>query len=485
MDAYVSARKAAKEWSCLSVRQRVDRLQGAVDLLLKELDAIAETIHIENGKPIVEAIAHEILPSVAYVRWLGEEGPFVLNPEDRPVKWLPHRRFEIARHPFGVILVISPWNIPFFIPFSQVMSALAAGNAVVLKPSEVTPASARWIEKVLSGCGLPEGLFQIVEGDGKVGAKLVEAAPDKVVFTGSENTGRKVMEACAARMVPVSLELGGVDAAIILDDADLDYAASAVAWGGTFNHGQVCASVERLLVHASIYDEFLERVAEKMERINPHEDYGRVTFEGQKKTIQAHLDDAYGAELTFHLGGQWLNAGQLQPTLISDPTGTSRVWREETFGPVIVARVFQSDEQAIEFHNDTPYGLTASVFSGDLERATRLGRRLRAGSVAINELCAMHYSQPELPWGGVGASGFGRSHGSEGLLAMTWPQVLDTHRGGASEPRRPWWYPYNPLLTDAMKSFVIAVGSSGIKRAVWLSRTTGYLTRALAQRPRN
>lgn len=485
MDRYKSARRSASLWSRLSVKERIRRLQGAADALLEHLDEIAATIHEENGKPLVEAISHEILPAVAYVRWLREEGDSILRGEERSVKWLPHRRFEVERRPFGVVLVVSPWNIPFFIPFSQTMTALAAGNAVVLKPSEVTPQTARWIERVLRVCELPEGLFQLVEGDGKVGAELVEAAPDKVVFTGSVVTGRKVMASCAARTVPVSLELGGVDAAIVLDDADLDYAASAVAWGATFNHGQVCASVERLLVHATIYDEFLERVTEKLERINPFEDYGRVTFEGQKKTIQDHLDDAKRADLKLHCGGQWRNPGQLEPTLFSDPKGESRVWREETFGPVLVARSFESDDEAIERHNDTSYGLMASVFSTDLERAGRLARELRAGCVGINELGAMHYSQPELPWGGVGDSGFGRSHGREGLLAMTWPQVIDTQRTGAVEFRRPWWYPYNYRLTDAMKSFTMAVGSSGMKRAEWLARATTGMTRVLAHKPRN
>lgn len=483
---YPAAREAHKEWASLEIVERVARLQPAAAYVDERIEELATLIHDENGKPRVEAIGHELLPTIAYVRWLEAEAHEILGPRARPLTWLPNRRCMISRRPFGTILVIAPWNIPFLIPFSQVLAALAAGNAVVLKPSEVTPRVAEAIREALAACDLPEGLFSLVQGDGAVGAKLIEERPDKVVFTGSVATGRKVMAACAAHPIPVELELGGIDAAVVLEDADLEYAASAIAWGATFNHGQVCASVERLLVHESVHAELIDRVADKMERANPYDDLSRVTFEGQKRVIDRHIENARELGLKPRTGGSWLSTEKLRPTLYDGPeVAGSLAWNEETFGPVLAALPFRDDDHAVELHNDTRFGLTASVFSRDLDRASRLAGRLNAGNVAVNDLGALHYSQPELPWGGVGESGFGRSHGEEGLLGMTWPQVVDTSKLGAVEPKRPWFYPYDHHLEDMLAAFAHAIAArSPARRAYWLGKTAGRLGKVLTGKGR-
>lgn len=485
-DPIAAGRAHQREWEELGVEERVRRLQPAGDFIDEHLDELATVIHEENGKPRVEAIGHELLGAIAYVRWLGDKATSILGPKERPLKWLPHRQCNVARRPFGVVLVISPWNIPFLIPFSQVLGALAAGNAVVLKPSEVTPETATWVERALDACDLPPSLFQLVQGDGRVGARLVDNRPDKVLFTGSVATGKKVMAACAEFPVPVSLELGGIDAAIVRADADLEYAASTIAWGATFNHGQVCASVERLLAHESVFDELVERIADKMERINPYEDLSRVTFEGQKKVLERHLADAENRGLTALAGGGWISSDKMEPTLlVGDAVEGADVWRHESFGPVLAAMSFRDDDHAVALHNATDFGLTASIFTCDLDRGRQLATRLKAGNVAINDLGAMHYSQPEIPWGGAGASGFGRSHGPEGLLAVTWPQAVDHSRFGASEPKRPWSYPYDHDLEDALAAFAHLVAARGpLAVAASAGRTAVGMLRVLTGKAR-
>lgn len=480
------AREAQRAWSRRSVRERVAALRPAVDFLAEHVEALADQIHGENGKPRVEAIGHEILPAIAYLRWLERSAPDVLASATRRLTWLPHRGCEVARRPFGVVLSIAPWNIPFFIPFSQALAALAAGNAVVTKPSEVTPDTAAWIARVLAPCDLPSDLFQCVPGDGAVGAALVAARPDLVCFTGSLATGRRVMAACAAHPIPCSLELGGVDAAIVRADADLEYAASTIAWGATFNHGQVCASVERLIADERVCDDLLDRIAAKMERINPFEDAGRITFGPQRQVLERHLADARARGLTLLTGGHFVSSERLQPTLVTGAgVEAAAVWREESFGPILAATTCRDDAHAIATHNDTDFGLTASIFGRDLTASRRMAGALRAGNVAINELGATHYAQPELPWGGVGASGFGRSHGPEGLLAVTWSQVTDTSRLGPTEIKRPWTYPYDVHLEEALASFARLVAARGPRaRLEALGGTLGGLTRAIIGRAR-
>ena len=481
------ARAAQARWAALSIDERVRRLQPAADAIRHDLDRLVEVVCEENGKPPVEVIAHELLPSVASVRWLQSAAPRVLGEAHRKLTWLPHRRCVVRRRPFGVVLVISPWNIPFLIPFSQVLAALAAGNAVVLKPSEVTPRCGEIVAEAFEACRLPDGLLTLVHGDGSVGASLVKARPDRVVFTGSVATGRKVMAACAKHPIPVGLELGGIDALIVLEDADLEFASSAVAWGGTFNHGQVCASVERLLVHKSVHDELIDRVADKMERIDPRGDLGRVTFAGQRDVIDGHLADAAKRGVGVHCGGDWISDGKLAPTLLAGPSvAGSKVWSEETFGPVVAALPFEDEDEAVRLHNDTRFGLTASVFSRDVGRAHRVAERLNAGNVSINEIAALHYGQPDLPWGGVGASGFGRSHGDEGLLEMTWAQVIDESRVGSVELKRPWWYPYGHAQLQAFHTLVDATAARSVgARVSALAVTARNVIRSLTRTSRN
>ena len=480
------ARQAQQTWAQLSVAQRCRRLQPLVDALVHRMDAIADLIGDENGKPRSEAIGQEVAACVGMARQLLYRAPRMLQPRTENSPWFLHRRATVTPRPLGAVVIISPWNIPLAIPLGQVLAALVAGNAVLLKPSEITPKTGALVVDLFGRCNLPTNLLTVLQGDGSVGAALVEAGPDKVFFTGSVATGRKVMAAAARHPIPVSLELGGIDALIVCEDADLELASSAAVWGGTFNHGQVCASVERVLVHASVYDAFMARVLDKVARIDPVSDLSRLTDPRQRAVYQRHLADARSRGLTFRCGGQWLSEQKLAPTVIDGADiCAAQVWQQESFGPILAVAPFRDDNQAAALHDDTAFGLTASVFSTSPARAERLAGCLRAGLVAINDLGATLYAQGELPWGGVGASGFGRSHGLEGLLEFTRSHVVDRTRPGLPEFKRPWWYPYDPHQLALLRHFAALLGARRPLPAVrHLLGAGSALVRQLANHPR-
>ncbi len=480
------ARAAQAGWETLGPRDRATHLRGLPAAIGDHIDQIADLIHNENGKPRAEAVAHEAVAAVQLARHHLEAAPRVLAGETVSLPYLPHRRAARHRRAFGVVVAIAPWNIPFLIPLSQVLPALLAGNAVILKPSELASATAELLAELLNGCGLPDGLLQVALGGDAVGQALIESGPDKVVFTGSVATGRSVMAACARYPIPVSLELGGVDAMIVRADADLEFTASAATWGATFNGGQACCSIERLLVHRSIHDALVERISDKMRRIDNRHDLGPAINERQFDTWTRHLDDARSRCLDIRCGGHRLAHRRLEPTLIAGTGVTAAaVWREESFGPLVATVPFDSDDDAIRIHNDTRFGLTASIFTADVQRGASMAARLRAGAVAVNEVAATLYSAPELPWGGVGDSGFGRSHGDDALLDATWSQVIDEPRGVVFGPKRPWWYPYGEELEATMSALGRAFAASRpLPRITGLARAGAGLLPMLSRSPK-
>lgn len=482
---YRLARKAQKRWSALSVTQRAQRLLPLLELLDRRNAPLADLIEEENGKPRVEAIGHEVAACIGAVNHLCSAAPRVLRSRRVGLTWMPHRRAEVTPKPLGLVLVISPWNMPLSIPFGQVIAALVTGNAVILKPSEVTPRIGLAIGELLEHCKLPPNLMTVLPGDGALGAELIAMRPDKVFFTGSVATGRKVMAAAAAHPIPVSLELGGVDALIVCEDADLEIASSAALWGATFNAGQVCASVERMLVARPVLERFQAMLERKLQQLG-HEDQGRVTLDRQRDVYDRHLADARERRLRFVAGGEYRDEEHLRPTVIAGRgVARSLVHREETFGPVATLLPFRSDVEAAALHNDSRFGLTASVFSRSRSRAEALAAELEVGLVSINDVAATLHAFSELPWGGVGESGFGRSHGEEGLLEFTRPQVLDQTRRGLFEFKRPWWYPYGPYQLETMKNFTRAMAAGSLRdRARQLSRTARAALTMLKEEPR-
>lgn len=479
------ARAAQRQWATVSSAGRAKVLSPLAGKIAESIDTIAEVLHQENGKPRAEAIAHEAVAAIQLARHHCQSAPKVLRDQRVAMPALPHRGARIRRCPYGVVLAIAPWNLPFIIPFSQVLPALLAGNAVVLKPSELTPQSASLIFDLINSCDLPGGLLQVVDGDGQLGSALIDAQPDKVLFTGSVATGRSVMAACARFPIPVSLELGGVDAMIVRQDADLEFVASAATWGSTFNGGQACCSIERLLVHRSIHDRLVARIADKMARIDVVRDLGPAVDTRQFDVWHRQLADARARGLQFATGGAFGEGRRLEPTLLTGPNvQAADVWLAETFGPVLAAVPFDTDAEAIALHNATEFGLTASVFTADLKAAQTMAGQLRVGVVSINDVAATCYGSPELPWGGVGQSGFGRSHGEEGLLDVTWTQVIEAPRLPGNV-KRPWWYPYGRDLEQTMTGLGQALATDqSVRRTRELAKAGTSVLGLLSRNPK-
>ncbi|MFZ0636484.1 MAG: aldehyde dehydrogenase family protein, partial [Candidatus Acidiferrales bacterium] len=362
--------------------------------------------------------------------------------------------------PRGAIAIISPWNYPFSIPIAQIVPALGAGNAVLLKPSELTPQVGALVGTVAHAAGIPSGLLQILQGGGAVGAALIEAHPDKVFFTGSVATGKRIAEACARQLIPSALELGGKDAMIVLADADLDVASSAAVWGSFTNCGQACLSVERIYVEASVAPRFTEMCVEKTRRLRlgPPSDsdaeVGPMIRTRQMEKVEEQLQDALGKGARILAGGSRrtdLGSNFFAPTVVDHVDHSMLLMREETFGPVLTIRSVASTDEAVRLANDSEFGLSASIWTGNAERGRAIAGQLRAGSVMVNDV-ASYYGICEAPHGGSGASGWGRSHSRLGMLEMVHVKYVDVDR----LPRTPkaWWFGYNEELASAADRFV-------------------------------
>ncbi|MGZ7030231.1 MAG: aldehyde dehydrogenase family protein, partial [Terriglobales bacterium] len=366
---------------------------------------------------------------------------------------------RLLRRPHGVVGIISPWNFPFSTPAGEVVAALVMGNAVVLKPSEFTPLCALELKSVFDAAKLPDGLFEVVVGDGATGAALIASPIDKLVFTGSVATGRRVAQACAARFLPVVLELGGKDPMLVLDDADLDVASSGAVWGAFVNAGQVCLSVERCYVHRSLYDRFVEMCVEKTRKLKvgngaePDTDIGPMIHERQLRIVEEQVDDAVAHDARVLAGGRRiteLGPNFYAPTVMTGVDHSMRIMREETFGPVLPIMAFDSDDEAIRLANDSEFGLAASVWTRDRSRGERVARQISAGTVLVND-AVVGFGISEAPHGGVKCSGMGRTHGRLGLEEMVWTQYLDSDR--LPGMKKTWWYSYGPEFGRQMESF--------------------------------
>src|SRR5947209_1380442 len=364
--AVARAREAQKGWGALSFRARAGVVMRARALLLEELDEVAALISRESGKPSAEAIAMEIVPTLDLMQFFARKTARLLRPEriDIGLYGFLGRTSTIEYRPLGVVGIISPWNFPWAIPLGEVVMALMAGNCVVLKPSELTPFVALKIGDVFQRAGLPLGVLEIVTGDGSTGAALVEADVDKIMFTGSVATGKRVAESAARRLIPVVLELGGKDPMIVFEDADLDAASSAAVWGAFANSGQACASVERCYVHESVAEDFTARVVEKVKALRQAvgteegADLGAMSSERQLRTVEEHVSDAVERGARVLTGGsraRGLHEGGAfhEPTVLTDVDHSMTVMREETFGPVLPLMIFREESEAVRLANDS------------------------------------------------------------------------------------------------------------------------------------
>lgn len=458
------SRAAFRKWKGTSFAERRRILLRARDVILSEMEEIAHLISAESGKPFGEAMAMEIAPVLDLMRYFAVRAEKLLRPRKISIGLYTAlgRTSKIVYHPLGVVGIIPAWNYPFSIPLGEAAMALMAGNSVVIKPSELTPLVGLKIGEIFQKAGAPEGLVQVITGAGSTGAALVESVPDKIMFTGSVATGKKIAMAAAKNLTPVVFELGGKDAMIVFPDANLELAASAAIWGAFCNAGQSCSSVERLYVHESVAEEFTALIVERTKKLvqgsGDREDVsvGAMSSERQIRIVEDHVEDFRREGAKILTGGK-RNAGSsagetlfYEPTVISGARNEMRAMREETFGPTLPIATFATEDEAIKLANDSEFGLTASVWTKDLKKGERVANRVEAGSVCVNEVLYTH-GIGQTPWGGFKNSGRGRTHGLEGLMELVQPQHIHVNRL-AILPNA-WWMPYSSNAVETFRGF--------------------------------
>ncbi|MFE7115846.1 succinic semialdehyde dehydrogenase [Streptomyces sp. NPDC057654] len=435
-EAFARAREAQRGWAATPVQRRAAVLLRFHDLLLRRQSEVLDLIQLETGKTRLHA--HEEVQSVTVAaRHYGRRAHAYLRPKAHTGVIPTLTKVTELRQPRGVIGQIAPWNYPLELSVSDAFPAFAAGNAVVMKPDTETALTALWARDLLIEAGLPAAVWQVVLGEGPVVGPAVVAHADYVSFTGSTRTGREVAQGAAARLVGASLELGGKNAMLVLDDADLDKAAAGAVRGCFSSAGQLCISIERLYVHDSIADAFLERFAARTKAMRLGAalaygaDMGSLVGERQLETVSRHVEEAVAKGARLVAGGRARpDVGPLfyEPTILDGVEPPMSVCTEETFGPVVSLYRFTDEQEAVERANGTPYGLNASVWSKDGRRGRAVAARLRAGTVNVNEAYAAAYGSAQSPMGGMGDSGLGRRHGSEGILKYTEAQTVAQQR---------------------------------------------------------
>ena len=456
------AREAQDRWAALPIAHRVRAVSKVKKRILERAEAIAKLVHDETGKPDVEALLGEVLASADVVSYWADLVAEELEPFEAEIDALsyPKKRGWVHRDPRGTIALIMPWNFPFALPLRTIVPALMAGNAIVFKPSEITPRTGKLVVELFDGL-VPDGLVSIVQGGGDVGARLVDSEVDLVVFTGSTQTGRKVAHACAERLIPCSVELGGKDAAIVLADADLERAANGIVWGSMMNAGQNCGAVERVYVDKRVAEAFTAKVVAATKALRFGQDVGPLTTDAQRRIVERHVNAARAAGAEVLEGGEGIDSEATtlgyRPTVVRIDADDNQLIADETFGPVVPITPVADVEEALRRANASRYGLTASIWTADVRQAEQLARRLRAGVVTINNH-SFTGAIASVPWGGVGESGWGITGSPLALEHLTRPRLLVIDRNRA--PRETWWYPYSPTLRKLALAFAALRGGA-------------------------
>jgi acyl-CoA reductase-like NAD-dependent aldehyde dehydrogenase len=456
------ARVEQASWAKVPIRERCQRVSALRERILSSREALADAVVRESGKPRVEALFADLFVALDSAGYWARNAAAVLRSQR-----IPHhstaakaKRGYLLREPLGVIGIISSWNYPLAIPLSQIIPAVVAGNAVICKTSEFTPQCGALIGKLFIDAGFPANLVTVVQGGAEVGEALIDAAPDKIVFTGSVATGRAVAEACAKRLIPTVLELGGKDAMLVLANADLDVASSAAVWGSYTNCGQVCLSVERLFVEQAVAEKFIALCVEKTKKLrlgpgsDPATDVGPMIRPQHVRRMSDLIEDAESRGARVLCGGHPrtdLGPNFFEPTVIVGVDSTMKLFQEETFGPILAIQIVPDAREALKRANDSPFSLSASVWTRNVTDGMAIAAELRAGAVMVNDAIS-YFAIAEAPHGGCGASGWGRTHGKAGILEMVREKYVDVDRLPRKE--KPWWYRYGSDVQRAADAFL-------------------------------
>lgn len=460
----------------LSADERYVLLRKLHRRVLERAEEIAETVALEQGKPIVESMTAEVFGSLDHLRFTLRNFRSTLKFKKKSPRQIlfSSKSHRLGYTPRGVSLVISPWNFPFCLPFIQIVQSIAAGNSVVLKCSTATPLSAGLVEDLFREAGAPEGLVQrmLIPGS-DMESVIRDPRVDIVVFTGSTEVGRRIASLCGELLKPVILELGGKDPAIVLNDADLSVTVQGILWGALMNAGQTCAGIERVYVEKSLYPEFLDRLVECVETlrmgdpISPETDIGPLTTKGQRKWVHGQVEQAKKAGAMVLTGGE-IPEGKgffYPPTVLRDVDHSMSIMKEETFGPLIPVMPVNDAEEAVQLAEDTPYGLTASVWTRSKDRAREMVKRLHAGTVTVNDH-VITFVEPALPWLGVKESGMGHTHGRQGMRALGHLKAVSEEF--LNQPRV-WWFPYSKQSHGFFRTALTGLHGSGIQKLLKLT----------------
>ncbi len=447
-EGILKAREAFPIWSSLSIEKRIQYLTKIYNLIIEDRNNIAKTITENNGKPLAESYLTEIASTLQVMEYFIKKGGELLSDKNISLGPLyPTKKSFMSYEPFGIFAIVEPWNYPFYLPFSAITKTLIAGNTFIFKPSNTVSLVGKIIENILVKADLPPGVCNVVYGNSQVTDYLINGKIDKIIFTGSIEVGKKIAENCAKRLLPVCLELGGKDPAIVFKSTNIDYAACGVLWGAIANCGQACASIERIYVQSEIYDSFIEKITALAKSLkvgsglDDEVDVGPVINEEQLFKIEEHISDAISKGAKVHWGGKRIDKEgfYFEPTILSNVNHKMKVMNEETFGPVIPIMRFDSPEEALELANDTKYGLAASIWTGDNKDIDKFAKNLNCGTVWVND-SLFQQAHPACPWVGYKESGYGGAT----IYDFVRSKHISIDKGfiPVLHPKNFWWFPY-------------------------------------------